>query len=340
MKKILSMVLVSVLVLAACSSPAAPAQPAAPGQAEGGGQAAPDRVYNWRFGLVNSPTDPNFLAAQRFVDYLDELAPGRWNIELFPSSQLGTADEMLQSLQMGALELTAPPSSSLANFASEFGVWDMPYMIRDGAHADAVLDGEIGQSFIDYAAQANVRLVGWWEVGFRAIANNVRPIYSPEDVAGLRLRVINNEFFIALFGELGADPVPMSLSEAYIAIQNGTIDGKDNPPESLINNATHEVARYIAISRHVYTPLPVSMSMNAWNSMPEEDQAIFMEAMERATEWQRNARREGDVEAINRLEAYGNVVTWPDQDAFQEQMQPVWDTFPQFTDIIERIVAT
>lgn len=295
--------------------------------------------YNWKFGLVDSTTNPNYLAAEELTRYLEEEAPGKWSIQLYPSSQLGGSEEMLEAIQMGALEMCAPPSSAVANYVPEYGVWDMPYLFLDEAHVDAVMDGEIGARYIAMPEKANIKVAGWWEVGFRCLANNKHPVNSVDDVVGLRLRVMSNEIHQALFSALGADPVPMSLSDAYIANQNGTIDGQDNPLPNLYANNVYEVCRYVAVTRHVYTPLPVCMSMTAWNSMSKADQEVFARCMQRASKWQKDTHRAKSLDAAANLESKGCQITYPALEPFAAKMQVVYDKYPQFKDEIAAIRA-
>jgi tripartite ATP-independent transporter DctP family solute receptor len=298
-----------------------------------------NKTYHWRYGTVDTPANVNYRAMEELVKYLQEAAPGKWTIELYPSSQLGNAEEMIDSIQMGSLEISGPPSSTVANYVPEFGVWDMPYLFRDEAHVDAVMSGPIGQQFGSLAEKTNIKFLAWWEVGFRCLANNKRPINGPEDVAGLRLRVMSNEIHQALFSTLGADPVPMSLSDAYVANQNGTIDGQDNPLANLIANSTYEVCKYMAVTNHVYTPLPLVMSLKAWNEMTAEDQKIFMQCLDRATAWQRDSNRTGQQNAASELTAKGNIVTYPNIAAFEAKMQAVYTKYPQYADMITQIKA-
>jgi tripartite ATP-independent transporter DctP family solute receptor len=297
------------------------------------------KIYHWRYGTVDAPANVNYRAMEELVKYLQEAAPDKWNIEFYPSSQLGNADEMVESIQMGSLEISGPPSSTIANYVPEFGVWDMPYLFRDEAHVDAVMSGPIGQQFGSFTEKANIKFLAWWEVGFRCLANNRRPVNGPEDVAGLRLRVMSNEIHQTLFSTLGADPVPMSLSDAYVANQNGTIDGQDNPLANLIANSTHEICKYIAVTNHVYTPLPLIMSLKAWNEMTADDQNIFMECLNKATTWQRDSNRFAQRNAASELTAKGNIVTYPGIADFEAKMQAVYDKYPQYADIIAQIKA-
>jgi TRAP-type C4-dicarboxylate transport system substrate-binding protein len=150
---------------------------------------------------------------------------------------------------------------------------------------------------------------------------------------------MSNEIHQTLFSALGADPVPMSLAEAYVANQNGTIDGQDNPLANLIANSTYEICKYIAVTNHVYTPLPFIMSLKAWNEMTAEDQQVFMDCVNRATAWQREGNRTAQRNAASQLTGFGNIVTYPDVSLFEAKMQSVYAKYPQYADIISQIKA-
>lgn len=299
--------------------------------------AASETTYNWKWGTVDSTSNPNYEAMEYFCTLLDEKAPGKWSIQIYPDSQLGDASQLCESVQMGTLEMACPASSIVANYVPDYGVFDMPYLFTTAEEVDAVLDGEVGAELAALADNANMKLVAWWEIGFRCLANNARPINSVEDVKGLRLRVMSNEVHQALWTALGADPVPMSLSDAYVANQNGTIDGQDNPLHSLIANSTFEVCHYIAVTNHVYSPLGVIVSPKAWASMSPEDQELFMECMKEATANQKKLVREQNEKAAKELEEKGCEVTYPQLQPFADKMEVVYEQYPQFSVWLDKI---
>ena len=299
--------------------------------------AAANPTYVWKFGSVDSTSNPNYEAFVHLGELLDEKAPGKWDITIYPDSQLGDAAQMIESVQMGTLEMTAPNCSLVANYVPDYGVFDMPYLFADEEEADKVLDGDLGKELAAEADSANFKMLGWWEVGFRCLANNKRAVNSPEDVKGLRIRVMSNEYHQALWSQLGADPVPMSLSDAYVANQNGTIDGQENPLHSLVANSTYEVCHYVAVTNHVYSPMCMVMSTKAWNSMTEEDQAIFMECLNEAEVYQKQLVRAQKQTAEQTLIDKGCEVSHPDVSAFAELVQPVYDKYPQFSELVSRI---
>jgi tripartite ATP-independent transporter DctP family solute receptor len=297
------------------------------------------KTYHWKFGTVDPVDHVNVKGFEEMIKYLDQAMPGKWKFDIFPNSQLGDAMSMVESVQMGSLEMAGPASSIVANFVPEYGVWDMPFLFRDEAHVDKVMQGPIGERIGAAAEKANIKLVAWMEVGFRSLANNKRPVNSADDVSGLRLRVMANEIHQALFSALGADPVPMALSEAYVANQNGTIDGQDNPLANMIQLNVPDVCRYFAVTRHVYSPLPLILSMKAWKEMSPEEQKLFIDCGKRAAKWQFENNRIVQAKAEEQLKQMGKTVTHPPIPPFAAKMGSVYDKYPQFKDVVKEIQA-
>lgn len=306
-------------------------------EAEGTQEAAGETLYEWKLASVDSTSNPNYEAFLHLNDLLNERAPGRWNITVYPDSQLGDGAQQVEAIQMGTLEMAAPNCSLVANYVPEYGVFDMPYLFQNEEEVDKVLGGEVGEELAAKADSANIKMLGWWEVGFRCLANDKLAVNSPDDVKGLRIRVMSNEYHQAIWSELGADPVPMSLSDAYVANQNGTIDGQENPLHSLVANSTFEVCHYIAVTNHVYSPMCMIMSNQAWNSMTEEDQQIFMECLKEAEIYQKELVRAESKKAEQELIDKGCEVSHPDIQAFADKMQPVYDKYPEFSDLVNQI---
>lgn len=296
-----------------------------------------EATYNWKLGSVDSVSNPNYKAFEHLNELLNEKAPGKWNITIYPDSQLGDGAQQVEAVQMGQLELAAPNCSLVAKYVPDYGVFDMPYLFTNEDEVDKVLDGELGEKLAAEADSANMKMLGWWEVGFRCLANNKRAVNNPDDVKGLRIRVMSNKYHQALWSALGADPVPMSLSDAYVANQNGTIDGQENPLHSLVANSTFEVCHYIAVTNHVYSPMCMIMSNKAWDSMSAEDQQIFVECLKEAENYQKKIVREQKEKAEQELIDKGCEVSHPDVTAFQEKVQSVYDKYPQFADLVKEI---
>ena len=286
-----------------------------------------DATYTFSFATIDTEEHPTTLAARRLVEILTVYANGT----------LGQAAELVEAVQMGNVDIASPTTSFVANYVPNLSVLDMPYLFENTAQADAVLDGEIGKSLGAEVDAAGMKFLDFWEVGFRCLANNKRAIENADDVAQLRLRIMSSEIQEALFTALGCDPVPMSLSDALVANQQGTIDGMDNPLASLYTTSVYEFDHYIAVTNHTYTTQCVIMSEKAWNSMTPEDQEIFAEAVREATQFQRETNRSQEEEAANNLIERGCEITYPDLSGFAEKMDVVYEQFPEYSDLIAQI---
>lgn len=344
MKKTIALLLAVVMMLALCacgnkaaapSENAGPASNTAADSAPAADASAPTYVFS--FGTVDTEEHPSTMSARKLGEILNEKAPGKWQIDVYPNSTLGGAAELVESIQMGNVDMACPATSFLANYAPSVGVLDLPYMFTNTKEAYAVLDGEIGQQLAADVESAGIKCLGYWEVGFRCIANNIRPINSVEDVSGLRLRVISNPVHQSLFTALGVDPVPMGLADALVANQQGTIDGMDNPLSGLYTTSVYEFDKYIAVTNHVYTAQAVIISNKAWNSMTAEDQEIFAEAVKQATEFDREQQAIQTENATKALQDKGCEISYPDVSGFVEKMDVVYDQFPQFAEAIAAI---
>lgn len=343
MKKALSLILALIMVFALCacgtaSAPAATAAPAADAQPDAEpAPAEPGKTYEFSFGTVDTEEHPTTMSARKIGEILEQKAPGKFTINVFPNSTLGGAAELVESVQMGNVDMACPATSFVANYVPSLGVLDLPYMFTSPEAAYAVLDGKIGQQLMSDVEAVGIKPLTYWEVGFRCLANSKRPINTVDDVSGLRLRIVSNEVHAALFGALGVDPVPMGLSDALVANQQGTIDGMDNPLSGLYTTSVYEFDKYIAVTNHVYTAQIVIMSQKAWDSMDPADQELFMEAVKEATQFDRDEQAAQTAKAAENLEAKGCEISYPELTGFVEKMDAVYDQFPQFADTIAAI---
>ena len=210
---------------------------------------------------------------------------------------------------------------------SDYLILDLPFLFTSYEHAHAVLDGEIGQELI--AKLDDIGVVGgaFWENGFREMTNSIRPINTPEDCAGLKLRCMENQVHMDAFSALGMDPTPMAWSEVFTALQQGTIDGQENPIAIIYTNKVYEAQKYLAITNHVYSPAMILFSKTVLESLPEEYQTVLLDAAKEATEYERSCCEDGEAEQIAEMEAAGMEVTYPDTTLFQAAMAPVYEKY-------------
>lgn len=199
----------------------------------------------------------------------------RYTFVEFASSALGGEREVLEGLQLGTIEATIVSSGALSNFVPEVGVFDVPFLFRDFEHARAVLDGPIGTEMLAKFADQGLVALAWGEQGFRHITNSRGPIKEPKDLAGLKLRTMENPVHIKAFQTLGAAPTPMAWPEVISALEQGTIDGQENPLSVIVSSKLNEVQKNLTLSGHVYAPNILFVSEIFWNSLSAEDQEAF-----------------------------------------------------------------
>ena len=280
------------------------------------------------------------LSMDRFAKEVNKASGGKIEVLTFHNGQLGNERENIESVQMGNLDIAVVNQSVLVNFLPELAVFDLPYTITSTAHADRVFLGEIGQEM--RKKLENVRLYGLaiWESCFRNLTNSKRDVNTVEDVAGLRIRVMENKIHQDLWISLGADAVPMSWGDAYTGMQQGAIDGQENPATVIDKNNVVEVNKHMAMTEHCYSTVFLVMSPKTLENMTDEQRKIVLECMEKANLYERELSRKMDKEAITTLESKGMVVTYPDKKGFIEKSASVRETHgARFADLAARIAA-
>ncbi|WP_281756955.1 TRAP transporter substrate-binding protein [Succinatimonas hippei] len=280
------------------------------------------------------------LSMDNFAKDVEEKSNGRIVVHTFHNGQLGTERENIESVQMGNLDIAVVNQSVLVNFFPDISVFDLPYTITSAEHADKVFLGEIGQSFLNKLPEVRLHGLAIWESGFRNLTNSKREVNSADDVKGLRIRVMENKIHQDLWGALGADPVPMSWSDAYTGMQQGAIDGQENPATVIDKNNVVEVNKNMAMTEHCYSTVFLVMAPKTWDRLSPEDQKLITDCMNKASLDERALSRKMDKEAITTLESKGMVVTYPDKTLFIERSKPVRDFYSKdFPELAARIAA-
>ena len=251
---------------------------------------------------------PYQLGLEKFAELVDERA----NIE---------------DLQMGTLDIAVSSTGPLGNFVSDYLILDLPFLFTSYEHAHAVLDGEIGQNLM--AKLDDIGIVGgaFWENGFREMTNSKHPINSVADCAGLKIRCMENQVHMDAFSALGMDPTPMAWSEVFTALQQGVIDGQENPIAVIYSNAVYEAQDYLAITNHVYSPSMILFSKPVFEGLDPAYQTALLEAAQEAAAYERSACEDSEAEQIAEMEAAGLEVTYPDTTEFQAAMAPVYEKY-------------
>lgn len=277
-------------------------------------------------GFVGGPAAPEAIGMGQFAEEIAERTEGRYQIQLQGGGALGGDRDVVEGVQFGTVDLTVVSTSVVANFASDFAVFDVPFLFRDFDHAQAVLDGPIGEEILGTLDGAGFVGLAAGGIGFRQLTNNARPVLSAADVEGLRIRTQQNELHLEAWQELGASPTPMAVTEVYSALQQGVIDGQENPVGAIINNRFGEVQDYMSLTRHAFTPVVLIINPGVFGGLSEEDQAIFREAAVNAM-----ARTKDEVAAIEEtgletLREQGvEIETEVDTQSFNDRLEPMFE---------------
>ena len=264
-----------------------------------------------------------------FAALVKERTAGRFVVNTFHNGQLGAERDNVEGVQLGNLDIAVVNQSVLGNFVPEISAVDLPYVIESPAHADRIFLGEIGKNFLAMLDNVGIKGLGIWESGFRNLTNSRRDVNSVEDVKGLRIRVMENQIHQDLWRAFGADAVPMAWGDAYTAMQQGAIDGQENPTTVIDKNNVVEVNKKLAVTQHCYATVFIIVSPATWASIPPADQKIIQDCLDEAGLFERELSRRMDAEAVDTLKSKGMAVTYPDKAGFVEKSRAVREKYGQ-----------
>ncbi|MEX5728751.1 tripartite ATP-independent transporter DctP family solute receptor [Rhodovulum iodosum] len=278
-----------------------------------------------RFGHVGNPGSLFEASVNHFAECANGKLGDAAEVQTFGASQLGKDQELLQKLKLGQVQF-ALPSSVMSSVDDVFGIFEMPYIIKDRDHMRRV-QAEMMDTF-EAAANANgYTIVGLAENGFRHITNNVRPINVPADLEGVKLRTPNGAWRVKMFQEYGANPTPMAFSDVFTALQTGVIDGQENPYAQIASAKFQEVQKYLSITGHVYTPAYILASKSHFDKLPDNVRAGLSECAAETQDFTYEKAAELEVELLQVIKAAGVEVNEADKDAFIEASKPIYDAF-------------
>lgn len=260
---------------------------------------------------------------------LEEIAPGEFEISFFPNRQLGDEKEMVQGLQLGVLDMAIITNSVIANTAPQFVINDLPFLYGSQEKAGAVLDGELGRSLLDSLEKNSMVGLAFCGSGYRHMLNNTRPVMTPEDVVGAKYRVMQSPIFIKMFENLDGNPVPMAWGDTIPAFQQGAIDGIEVPAWVVASANLDEVAKYMSLTKHVYSAAPILMSKGAFGKLSEDQQEKMKQAARVACQNQRDRGAAQEQDILDALRASGKIEIndVPDTAPFRTAMQPVYELY-------------
>ena len=284
-----------------------------------------EATYNWKLGW-NSGLDDDSKgeAAKAFKSYVEEESNGRITIEFFPNETYATSPEMIDAVQVGALEMAIPGANELANVVPEYAALSLPFLTQGFEEAHAVLDGPVGDHLKELSDEQGFKALNDVELGFAQITNSLRPINKPEDLQGVKMRSPNDVSLIETFKELGSSVSTMAYTEIYSGLSQGVIDGQFNPLMNIFDQNMHEVQDHLAITNHTYYYCYLILNKEVFDSLDPELQQIVIEGAEKAKEASRKVIEESEQQYLEKAEAEFKEVTYPELAPFQEAVQPVY----------------
>lgn len=277
-----------------------------------------------RLGHGQTESNERHLACEYFKELVEERSGGKLTVEIFPNELLGSEGVMTESVSFNDLEMVA--ASATSQYGSIISIFELPYLFDSYQDAWEVLDSDIGKRVAEPYLKNNLRLLAYFENGFRNVTSN-RLIEKPEDMKGLKIRTPEFELSLSIFKAFGANPTPMAFSELYTALQQGTVDAQENPIANIYANKFQEVQDYLVITNHQYMPIHMIISDEFWKTLSEEEQEIIATASQEAAQYHRDLVRASEESMINELKADGMEVIDVDMDQFRALIDPVYDSF-------------
>ena len=313
----------------AASTNSSPASTSVPG-AGGSAPAATGPAKTLRLAHGQTTTDPLDQGVLAMAKDLEQRSGGSLKIQDFPNNQLGQVAATVQGTQSGSIDLVVTGNSYYSGIVPDTQVLELPFLFKDYNTAHAALDGPVGNALAAKFDGTGLKLLGWWELGFRDLTNSKHPVKSPADLSGLKIRTLPSPIQLALWKDLGAQPTPIDFSELYLALSQGTVDAQENPVTIILSSKFYEVQKYLTLTHHVYSAAPLLVSQQTWNALSDSQRTALQAAAKAGTDYERKLVESGSDDALNQLKQHGmQVVSDPDIAAFRDKAQPVYQDFRQ-----------
>ena len=283
-----------------------------------------------RFGYGLNEESVQGRAVEHFAEELAKITDGKLKVKGFGAATLGSDTQMQNALIGGVQEMMVGSTATLVGTVKEFGVFDFPFLFNDGKEADAVLDGPFGEKLMRKLEDKGLVGLVYWENGFRNLTNSRHPVEKAEDLEGIKLRVMQNQVALDVFGALGANAVPMAFSELFTALETGAVDGQENPVTTIQSSKFYEVQPYLSLTRHVYSPWIVMASKKWWDTLSEDEQEAIRQAAVSSRAFERKDSRadsEKAMEALRAADMQINTVSPQELDRMRAKVQPVVEKF-------------
>jgi len=279
-------------------------------------------------GIGLNDKSAQFQSLQYFKEVVERNSDGKIEVVLFHSSQLGDDRNMMEALKMGTQEMTCPSTAPMTAFINAFKIYDLPFIFANEEVADYILDGPVGKKLLDMLPDQGLVGLAYWENGFRMLTNSSRPVQSPEDLKGMKIRTMENPIHLAAFRTMGSNPTPMAFGELFSAMQQKVVDGQENPWGTIFLQNFFEVQKYATDTGHVYSPFVLLISKKFWDKLPDDLKAVVQDAADQSKVHNRALNRKMNAEYLEKLKEKMDVVILPEQKAaFQKACQPIYEQF-------------
>ena len=281
-----------------------------------------------KIGYATSKESHYGVGSTVFCDEVEKGTQGRYKCQHFPSSALGGEREQIEAVQLGTQDLTNTSTGPLGNFVPEVKIVDIPFLFRDYDHARKVMDGAIGQDLLKKVNAKGMIGLAWTENGFRHMTNSKRPIEKASDASGLKLRTMENKVHMDGYKTFGLLPTPMPFPELFTALQQGTVDGQENPIPVILSSKFSQVQKHLSMTGHVYSPAILLLSPKVWDKLSEADKKVFMEAAKKGAAAQRKKVNDDEASGIAQLKKDGmQVVEKVDGESFRKAVAPAYANY-------------
>jgi tripartite ATP-independent transporter DctP family solute receptor len=299
----------------------------------------------FKIGMTLNDKSNFYVGAAEFKKQVEEKTNGKVKFEIYPSGVLGNDRDLIEGLSIGTVDMAIVGFVNTNSFIPETQVFGLPFIFRDRAHIAKVLNGPVGDKVAALFEPKGIKFMAYWENGFRHLTNAKRPVKSVSDLKGLKIRVVPSPLYISLWKALGSDPTPITWSEVFTALQQGTVDGQENPAILIRDAKLYEVQKYMTLTGHVYDPCAVMFSMKSLQKVSPDLQKIIIDTAKEVSQYQIKYSEENESKALTELEQKGLVIEkQPDIESFKNAAKPVIDDFikkyPWSKEYIDEIVNT
>jgi tripartite ATP-independent transporter DctP family solute receptor len=277
-----------------------------------------------KLGYSSPTTNPWHTCAEQMAEYVKENTGGKVRIDLFPAEVLGSDKQMAEMIKMGTLDMQICPQGVVAIYEPKMAALELPFLFDSNEKVAQILDGPMGEELAIDLPKKGIRVLGYWENGLRHITNSKRPIETPEDLEGLKIRTPENKMTLSIFKALGAQAAPFTYSELYMALSQGVFDGQENPVTNIHASRFFEVQKYISLTNHKYEGKPFIVSEKVWQKLPEDVQKVLKEAAQKYAVVNRQMFKENEGKLLDDLKAKGMQVSTPDLAPFREATKAVY----------------